>query len=225
MAEIHYDGRVWEVPVLQFEGYGGKADLKGKWSFKDKEPEYRLEGEFRGVDLGLFLNRQDTAKKSSTEAQSQGLHRGNRLGSEAWHKSLKGQGEWTLTSGKFLTFDLKEALSTIEPFQNLRNVTSNLKDFDSMNFQWKISEGKAATDNMLVKSKDYITSAREHSVLTDLRISAQMYFLHRACGKIIAGNGQTIQEESPGPSGPIPILLSGSLLAPEVNPTRLKLGH
>jgi len=62
-AEADYNGTVWNVPVLQFESYGGKADLKGKWDFKDKEPEYRLEGEFRSVDLGLFLSRQNAAQR------------------------------------------------------------------------------------------------------------------------------------------------------------------
>jgi hypothetical protein len=226
VAEIRYGGGTWDVPILQFEGYGGKADLKGNWSFKDKEPGYHLEGEFRGVDLGRFLSRQDAAQKVLEGALDlKGSIDGTGWGSEAWNRSLKGQGEWTLTSGKFLTFDLKDVLSVMEPFQNLGNLVPSLKNFDSMNFQWKISEGRAATDNVLVKSKDYVTNGEGTLGFDGLaNFRMDLFLSSELATKLLPEMAKSFSKNPQAHLGPIPALLSGSLLAPQVKPDPSQVG-
>lgn len=225
LAEVRYDGAAWDVSVLQFEGYGGKADLKGKWAFHDKELEYRLEGEFLGVDFGLFLSRSDVAQKVFEGALDlKGSMEGTSWGPEAWSRSLKGQGELTLTNGKFMTFDLKDVLSTVEPFRDIGKVVASLKDFSSMNFQWKILEGKVTTDDLLVKSKDYVMDGEGtlgFDGLANYRLD--VFLSSELASKLLPGLAGSFEENSQAHVGPIPTLLSGPLLNPEVKPEPARL--
>ena len=220
LVDVLYEKGVWNVPALRFEGYGGKADLKGMLNFSGKKPEYSLDGEFHGVDFGLFLGRQDAAQKVFEGALDLKCSMaGKGWGPEAWSKSLAGQGEWTLMSGKFLTFDLKDALSTIEFFKGLGEIRSSLKDFDSMNFAWKISEGKVTTDNLLVKSKDYVMDGEGTLGFDGLANFRMDVFLSREIGmKLLPDKVSSFKKNPQAYLGPIPMLFSGSLFAPEVKP-------
>ncbi|MEI7750701.1 MAG: AsmA-like C-terminal region-containing protein, partial [Candidatus Omnitrophota bacterium] len=98
LADVFYEEGAWNVPALHLEGYGGKADLKGAMNFSGKEAEYGFDGEVHGVDLGLFLSRQDaTQKVLEGTLDLKGSMAGTGWGAEAWGKSLSGQGELTLT--------------------------------------------------------------------------------------------------------------------------------
>ncbi|MFA5167758.1 MAG: AsmA-like C-terminal region-containing protein [Candidatus Omnitrophota bacterium] len=220
LVDVLYEEGVWNASALQFEGYGGKADLKGKWNLKGKESEYHLEGEFRGVDLGLFLSRRNAARKVlGGVLDLKGSVAGTGWGPEAWSKSLAGQGEWMLMGGKFLTFDLKDTLSTIEPFKNLRKIRSSLKDFDSMNFMWKISDGKVTTDNLLVKSKDYVIDGEGTLGFDGLANFRLDVFLSSEIGmKLLPDMMSSFKKNPQAHLGPVSMLFSGSLLAPEVKP-------
>jgi hypothetical protein len=220
LADIHYEKSVWNVPSLRFEGYGGKAELKGALNLSGKEPEYNFGGEFHGVDLGLFLSRQDAAQKvleGALDLKCTGT--GTGWGPEAWRKSLAGQGEWTLKNGKFLTFDLKDALSTIEPLQGLGEVRSSLKDFDSMNFNWKLAEGKVTTDNLLVKSKDFVMDGEGTLGFDGLaNFRTDVFLPIEIAAKLLPKMASSLKKNPKAHWGPIPMLFSGSLLAPELKP-------
>lgn len=219
-VELRNEGKVWEVPVLQFEGYGGKADLRGKWDTTADAPGYGLDGEFRGVDLGLFLGRQDPAQRSLDGILDlKASVTGTGWGPEAWGKSLAGQGQWTLRDGKFMTFDLKDALSAIEPFQGLGEIRSDLKGFDSMDFNWKIAEGKVSTGDLLVKSQDYIVDGEgtlDFTGLTNFRMD--VFLANAVATELLTNVASTIKKEPKAHFGPIPMLFSGALLAPDMKP-------
>jgi hypothetical protein len=219
-AEVHYEGRTWDVPVLQFESYGGKADLKGSVNFKEKEPRYRLEGEFQGVDLGIFLSRHDTASKVlEGTLHLKGSMDGAGWGVEAWGKSLTGQGEFTLTNGKFLTFDLKDPLVTIEPFRELGNMTLGFRDFNSMNFLWKIAGAKATTSNLLVRGKDYVVDGEGTLGFDGLaNFRADVFLTSGLAAKLLPKIAESFKKNPRAYLGPIPTLFSGSLTAPEIKP-------
>ena len=225
--EARYESGAWDVPALQFESYGGKANLKGSLNFKDREPHYQLEGEFQGLDLGLFLARSTPSGKALEGAlHLKGSMNGTGWGPEAWSKSLAGQGEFTLTNGKFLTFDPKDSLATIAPFQGLGGLTPGLRDFDSMNFQWKISEAKATTNNLLVRSKDYVLDGEGtlgFDGLANFRMDA---FLSSGLGaKLLPKMAEPFEKNPQAHLGPIPMLLSGSLMTPEVKPDPAQVGE
>ncbi|MFH0986132.1 MAG: AsmA-like C-terminal region-containing protein [Candidatus Omnitrophota bacterium] len=219
-AELLNEGNVWNVPALQFESYGGKADLKGKWDLSSKEPGYGLDGEFRGVDLGLFLGRQDPAKRVfEGTLDLKGSVTGTGWGPESWSKSLSGQGQWTVRNGKFTTFDLKAALLTIEPLQGLEETRPSLKDFDSMDFNWKLAEGKVATGNLLVKSQDYIIDGEGTLDFTGLaNFKMDVFLANEIAAELLTNVASTIKKEPKAHFGPVPMLFSGSLLAPEMKP-------
>jgi hypothetical protein len=219
-VDVLYEKKVWNVPSLQFEGYGGKAELKGALNFSGKEPAYNFEGGFRGVDLGLFLGRQNAGQKVLEGVLDlKGSVTGTGWGPEAWSKSLTGQGEWTLKSGKFLTFDPKDALSMIEPFQGLGKIRSSLKDFNSMNFKWKLAEGKVTTDNFLVESKDYVLDGEGTLGFDGLaNFRADVFLPIAVAGKLLPNLGSSLKKNPKAHWGPIPMLFSGTLLAPELKP-------
>ena len=219
-VDVLYENDVWNVPVLQFEAYGGKANLKGKWSLKDKKSEYLLEGELRGMDLGLFMSRSGETQKvfeGTLDLKCSVTDTG--WGAEAWSKSLSGQGEWTLLNGKFLTFDLKDALSTIEPFKNIGEIRPSLKDFDSMNFGWKISEGKVTMGNLLVKSKDYVLDGEGTLGFDGLaNFKMEAFLASEVAKKLLPDTARSFKKDPQAHLGPIPMLFSGSLLAPDLKP-------
>jgi hypothetical protein len=226
-GEIQYGNGVWDIAGLQFEGYGGKADLKGTMSTQEKEPAYCLEGEFHGVDLGLFLSRHDAAHKVlEGTLHLKGAVEGSGLGSELWSQSLKGQGEWTLANGKFLTFDLKDTLSTIEPFSGLGSILPSMRDFNSMDLQWKISEGKAVTENLLVKHKDYVTDAEGNIGFDGLaNFRMDVFLSSELAANLFPDMAKPFENNPQAHLGPIPMLLSGSLLTPEVKPDPAQVGE
>ena len=217
-TEIHYENKTWNVPVLTFESCGGKADLKGALHFKDKEPVYHGEGEFRGLDLGSFLSRQKNAGQALDGTLAlKGVLDGTGWGPEAWSRSLKGQGELTLSNGAFRTFDLKDVLSKIEHFRNLGAITPGMKDFDTMNFNWKIAAGKASTDNMLVKTKDHVIDGQgtlEFNGLANFRM--EVFLASALASKLLPDMTKLFAKNPKAYLGPIPVLLSGSLAAPDV---------
>lgn len=217
-TEILYHGEAWNVPTLKFESYGGKADLKGWLNFKDKGPAYHLEGQFLGVDLGSFLGRQDATQPSLLGSLDlKGSVDGNGWGQTFSGSSLVGQGEMTLVSGGFTTFDLKDVLSAIEPFKDLGSIRPSLKDFDSMNFAWKISEGKVATANLLVKSKDYVMDGEGTLGLDGLANFRSSIFLSgELASELLPDMRSSFQKNPQAHWGPIAVLFAGSLLAPEV---------
>ena len=220
LADVLYEKSVWNVPSLQFEGYGGKAELKGSLNFSGKELAYNFDGKFHGVDLGLFLSRQDATQKvleGALDLKCSGA--GTGWGPDAWRKSLTGQGEWALKGGRFLTFDLKDALSTIEPLRGLGEVRSSLKDFDSMNFNWKLAAGKVTTDNLLVKSKDYVMDGEGTLGFDGLANYRTDVFLSIGlAAKLLPKMKASLKKNPQAHWGPIPMLFSGSLLAPELKP-------
>ncbi|HOW87379.1 MAG TPA: AsmA-like C-terminal region-containing protein [Candidatus Omnitrophota bacterium] len=220
LAEVRCENEVWDIPLLQFESYGGKADLQGSLRFKEKEPDYRIEGGFRGLDLGLFLGRRDATQRILEGALDlQGSIQGMGWGSENWNRSLAGQGEFTLTGGKFLTFDLKDALSTIEPFRNLGAFVPAMKDFDSMNFQWRISEGKVTTDNLLVKHGDYVIDGEGTLGFDGIaNFRADVFLSSALAAQLLPEMSKAFEKTPQAHLGPIATLISGSLLAPEVKP-------
>ncbi|MBI4711471.1 MAG: hypothetical protein HY767_03300 [Candidatus Omnitrophica bacterium] len=133
---------------------------------------------------------------------------------------MAGQGEWTLTSGQFLTFDLKDALSTIEPFQALGEVRPSLKNFESMNFNWKLADGKVTTDNLLVKSKDYVVDGEGALGFDGLaNFRADVFLSSEMTVKLLPDMESSFKKDPQAHFGPIPILFSGTLLAPEVKPS------
>jgi hypothetical protein len=219
-VDVLYAKDVWHVPSLQFEGYGGKAELKGALNFSGKGPEYNWEGQLHGMDLGLFLGRQDAAPKVLEGALDLKCSvKGTGWGPEAWSKSLAGQGEWTLKNGKFLTFDLKDALSTVELFRDLGGVRSSLKDFDLMNFHWKLAEGKMTTDNLLVESKDYVMDGEGTLGFDGLaNFRTDVFLPIGLAAKLLPNLASSLKKNPDAHWGPVPMLFSGSLLAPEVKP-------
>ncbi|MFH1800664.1 MAG: AsmA-like C-terminal region-containing protein [Candidatus Omnitrophota bacterium] len=220
LADVLYKSSVWDVPSLQFEGYGGKAGLKGALNFGGKEPGYNFNGEFHGVDLGLFLGRQDAGGKALEGVLDLKCSvTGTGWGPEAWSKSLAGQGTWTLRSGRFLTFDLKDALITIKPLQDLGKIRSSLKDFDLMNFNWKLTEGKVTTDNLLVESKDYVMDGEGTLGFDGLaNFRTDVFLSIELAAKLLPHMKSSLKKNPQAHWGPIPMLFSGPLLAPEVKP-------
>jgi hypothetical protein len=220
LAEVRCENDVWSMPLLQFESYGGKADLRGSLKFKDKEPDYQIEGGFLGLDLGLFLQRRDAAQRVlEGTLDLKGSVQGTGWGFENENGSFAGQGEFTLTNGKFLTFDFKDALSTIDPFRNLGAFIPTMRDFDTMNFYWKVSERKVATDNLLVKHGDYVIDGEGTLGFDGIaNFRADVFLSGGLAAALLPEMAKSFNKNPHAHLGPIATLISGSLLSPEVKP-------
>jgi len=219
-AEIIYAEGVWNASSLQFEAYRGKAKFIGALNLRGPEAEYGFDAELQGLDLGLFLGRQDVLKKVLEGALDlKGSMAGKGWGSEAWSKSLEGQGDWTLKNGRLVTFDPKDAIATLEHFSGLGAIRPSFREFDSMKFEWKIGNAKAATDNLLVKSGDYVMDGEGtlgFDGLANFRLD--VFLSSDVAMKLFPDIVSDIQKDPQAHMGPVAMLFSGSLAAPDMKP-------
>jgi len=172
------------------------------------------------VDLGLFLERQDPTRKVLEGSMAvKGFIEGNGWGAEDWSKTLKGQGEFTLRQGKWLTFDLEKLLAGIEPFKTIATAAPEMKRFDSLNFQWRIAEGKLASDNLLVKATDYVLDGEGTLGFDGLANYRMDVFLSSPlAAKLLPDLAEVFGKNPTAHLGPVPALLSGPLTAPDLKP-------
>ncbi|HOW58186.1 MAG TPA: AsmA-like C-terminal region-containing protein [Candidatus Omnitrophota bacterium] len=219
-TEIEYSDKKAAITSLKFESYEGQANLKGWIHYHGKEPSYYGEGEIQGLNLGLFLSRQDASLKIlegtlSLKGKLEGAGWDKNIGA----KSLKGQGELMVTKGRFQSFDLKNVIAAIEPLSRIKDAVPSLSEFDSMNLHWQVSDEKISTDDLLIKSRDYIIDGEGTlgfdglmNFRTDNFLSAEL------ASKILPGMASSLSKETKAHLGPIPILLSGALSSPELKP-------
>lgn len=217
-AEVRYAENQWDIANLQFKAYEGTTDLKGMMNFKQKEPSYRCEGEIHDLNIGFFIGRRDANQKMIHGAlKLKGSLQGTGWGKAAWSKSLTGQGEFALTNGQFQSFDLKEVLATIEPFSGIGSVMSSMRDFNSLDFRWGIFEGKVTTTDLLARHPDYVIDGEgtlDFEGLANFR--ADLFLSSALAARIFPSMASAFQKATRAHMGPIPILLSGPLSAPQV---------
>ena len=215
-----YSNQKLDVPVLEFEGYHGQVKFTGTVDFHGKEPAYHCEGEARGLNLGDFLSRKQAADKVLEGTLSfQSKLDGTGWGKDAWRKSLRGQGDFKLIQGNFCSFDLRDALAKIEPFSRIKEASPALGNFDLMNFRWQIAEGKFMTGDLLVKQKDYVMDG-EGAIGFDgfANFRTEVFLSLPLAAQLLPKMASSFHKETKAHLGPVPILLSGMLSAPEVKP-------
>ncbi|HNX68655.1 MAG TPA: AsmA-like C-terminal region-containing protein [Candidatus Omnitrophota bacterium] len=217
-TSVRYRGKKWDVSELVFTAYQGQVALRGMMDFADKEPQYRCDGEVKGLDLGLYTGRKDTnTKVLDGNLTLQGFLEGRGWGKEAWGKSLGGEGSFSLVNGKFQTFDLKDTLATMEPFSAIGEVVPSIRDFDAMDFHWKLSGGKIFTEDLLVKQKDYVMDAEGTLDLEGLaNFRSEVYLSTALAARLFPKMASAFNKETKAHFGPISVLLSGPLAAPAV---------
>ena len=88
-----------------------------------------------------------------------------------------------------------------------------------MNFEWKIANGKLTTDNLLVKSEDYVMDGEGTLGFDGLANFRMDVFLSSGVAvKLLPDMMSAFKKDPQAHLGPIPVLFSGSLSAPEVKP-------
>ena len=88
-----------------------------------------------------------------------------------------------------------------------------------MDFQWKIAEAKATTSNLLVKGKDYVMDGEGTLGFDGLANFRVDVFLTSAfAAKLLPKMAEPFEKNPQAHLGPIPTLLSGPLMTPEVKP-------
>lgn len=219
-AEAHYLNPKLDISSLKFRSYEGTADLKGIISFEEDKSTYHCEGEIRDLNLGLFLNRHPGSPKvMEGTLRLQGEVDGMGWGREAWRKNLKGHGEWMLTQGQFHSIDPRDALGMIGPFSHISVIIPSLKNFDSMNFDWRIESGKMTTDDLLIKSPDYVMDGEGTIDFDGLANFRADHFLSMPlASQLLPQMVSSFRKETKAHLGPIPILLSGTFGAAQIKP-------
>mgnify|MGYP006957753462 CR=1 FL=1 len=88
-----------------------------------------------------------------------------------------------------------------------------------MNFNWKLADGKVTTDNLLVKSKDYVLDGEGTLGFDGLANFRTDVFLSMGiAAELLPRKASSFKKNPQAHLGPIPMLFSGALLAPEVKP-------
>jgi len=219
-VDISNTDRIWNISKLHAQVYGGVLDLSG-WVDPTTQPvQYQSEGEIKGLNLDLFLNRAGLEKQwfgGSTILKFS--VDGSGWGRDAWTSSLKGRGQLNLTEGRFGFMDPVGALSSIEPLSSLASRMKSPNSFNELDFNWVLSGGKVETEDFLVKSSDYVVDG-EGTLGFDglLNLRWDMYLPTSLAAEIFPGMAETFHRETRAHLGPITLLISGLADSPHIKP-------
>ncbi len=222
-VDMDYDTELWNIQNLRFEAYEGQADLKGSLDFRDDRFRYICEGEIRGLNLGLFVDRKAPAPKMLDGTTHLKLYlEGEGWGEEAWRRFLAGQGNMTVENGQFNDLDIPDALSRIRSFEKITEVIGDKdrKAFSQLDFKWDLKDGKLTTENLLLKKNENIIVDGEGTLGFDglLNFRLDVFLPPVIAQELFPFLSRSFQKEENVYLGPIPILLSGPFEKPELKP-------
>lgn len=219
-AELAYSDGQWDVPKFHAQVYGGMLDLAGSLDLSAKPIGYLCEGEAKGLDFASFLTRsgQEQPPMTGSLTLKFSLH-GNGWGKDNWAGLLGGKGRFTLSNGRVNFIDLPGAVATITPFSGIRERLKDPGAFSELDFNWSLFDGKVMTDNFLTRGSDYVVAGEGtlgFDGLTNFRWD--VFFPTTLAAEIFPEMAGTFQRETRAHLGPITMLVTGPLSAPEIKP-------
>jgi hypothetical protein len=219
-AEFHSSKGNWEIQKLHTLVYNGIMDAGGAIDLSVEPVTYRCEGDIKGMDIASFLDRSGSGEKSFEGALSLKFNLdGSGWGREAWGTSLKGFGKFTLTGGRSPILDVLKPISTLQPFADLGEKVQDLGAFEQLDFSWNLNGGKISTGDFLIKNPDHIVDGEGTIDLDGLVNFRWDVFLPTSlAAEIFPGMASTFLNKPKAHLGPVPMLVSGPISAPDLRP-------
>lgn len=220
LAELHYGQGDWQVQKFISKAYGGEVDLKGALELSKQPVAYRCEGNVRGVELGSFLGRAgDKLSMNDGSLAMQLALDGTGWGKEAWTDSLKGHGKFTAAKGHMPMLDALTTLGSFEVFRGLKNNAADLAAYEQVDFNWQLAQGKVVTEDFLIKGATHVVDGNGTVGFDGLVNMRWDVFLSTAlAAKIFPEMSSQFLDKPQAHLGPIPMLVTGPLTAPELKP-------
>ncbi len=220
-AEIEQKDQKGSISKMNFGIYQGMGRLQGDADFSvPGGPQYQFKIELDKLNLAQFYASQKNAEKimdgnlflTATLKSLGPLHE--------WKKNMEGEGLFSVTSGEFYGFDVMGKISQINGFSALENLSSGKTPFDDLRAPFTLKEAKVMTPKLVLLSNNLSISAKgETSAEGALNYRLEAFLpaplAARAFGealKLPAGGSDDLK------FGPVPLLLSGSLQHPELEP-------
>lgn len=220
-VEIEQKDKKFSVPSMKFGIYQGTGQLQGDVDFSAPGgPQYQLKTEIDKLSLSQFYASRKNAEKIMDgnlflTATMKGLGP-----LQEWKKNLEGEGLFSVTSGEFYGFDVMGKISKINGFSALETLASGKTSFDDLRARFSLKEGKITTPKVVLLSNNLSISAKGETSADGLLNYRLEAFL--AAPLAARAFGESLKPPVGGSEdlkfGPVPMLLSGSLQGPELEP-------
>lgn len=203
---------------LQFQTLDGNVHLQGEAEWASRKPTFWLEGGLDRISLARYFEGLGTASTPPFEGNLffVGTFEGKGKNLEEVAQGLKGQGSLSITNGNWRSLDLAGPLQALGPFRNLTFPSAPSTPFHDLKATWRFSEGKFDTRDLLLLSKDWwIEGEGNLSLEGVLNSRLGLYFSKPLTQELLNSWGEGKRAEGKR-LGPIPLLLIGSLTAPQI---------
>lgn len=218
--EAEYAEERWSFPRAVFEVYEGSVTASGTLEMRGASPAgYELDCQIDRINLARFLkNRTGFENPAEGNFFFVARLRGEGFDSD-WKKRLRGQGTFSLTNGRFKSFDVLAAVAKIEGFEDVGNSVSGETGFDDVRSSFSIEEGRMKMDKLSLVSRDFsMVASGELSLEGILNYRLNVFLSGPVATRLFEAHGQKPSEISSEPFGPLELLLAGDFGHPEIQP-------
>ena len=221
LIEMEKKDKKVSVSRMNFEIYQGTGQFQGDVDFSIAgKPQYQLKAGIDRLNLAQFFA---SGKKPEKIMDGNFFLTADLKGSgplQEWKKNMEGEGLFSVTGGEFYGFDVLGKISKINGFSALESLSSGKTRFDDLRARFTLKDAKVLTPKLVLLSNDLSISAEGETSAAGLLNYRLEAFLPqplaaRAFGEDLkppAGESEDLK------FGPVPLLLSGSLQGPELEP-------
>ena len=211
-------GNLWEMPVFKFEAFGGAVKSSGGINFENKPPLVHGSMEVDRLNLARYFKDRDPVPMAGN-LFLRWSGKGHGVTLEKLRTSFKGTGELSVTNGEVATVDLVSALSEIADLELLEAEVRGRTVFGDIRGEFTIDEGKVETQNLVLKSSEISLRGNGHITLDGfLNYRANAFLSSSLTKKLLLNSSQDLLSQKEPVLGPVPILISGPLTRPEIQP-------
>ncbi|MSR77885.1 MAG: hypothetical protein EXS63_06655 [Candidatus Omnitrophica bacterium] len=217
-AAFHYQKQILSVDSLVLEAYGGKGKGIMKFYFSKTPVTYEVNTEINKLSLARYLGRAESGPQAISGNLFLNAHfSGTQRPAASFEKSITGDGMFSVTNGEFGTFDILNAIGEIDGFGEVGLLSNKKTGFDDLHGKFIYQDEKIKMEDMTLLSPDLVLEASGELLpggLLNYRINAFLsttlttHFLTPLLGKM-----ENFQDKQ---FGPIPLLLSGLAIGPEI---------
>jgi hypothetical protein len=221
VGEFEYRDGKWGVNHLEFDAYGDKSKWQGKMEILPEISKYELNVEIDRLSLARFLTRGGGNEEGPMEGNLFLKMRlaGEKSKHQSWAEALEGEGTFIVTNGQFKSFDVLRTIGGITELKGTSRYASGSTPFHDVHAPFVLKNKKVSTEKLaLVASNLSLEASGEAALDLNLNYRLNVFLSPRLTRELMEplfGQSTLIEGKQ---LGPIPLLLSGPLAKPEVQP-------
>jgi len=212
------DGR-WKVERLGLDSGAGRLMAKGTVQMQDEQADIDAHLEINKVGLEFLFPSVEGKDLCRGELFVNGDFSGKNLTPQTLPKSVKGAGSILINKASFLTFDLFKILGKIPDFTILDKAGDGTAFFEDIRGHFRREDGKFVSEDLVFLSPDFSIDAKgELSQGGQLNFRLELYLSQEQARKVLGDSSGPMDLSEGEWFGPVPLLMTGTLAQPEIQP-------